>query len=151
MKFLRVVHLDGSDRRIYDRVAEAGEWAVPGTFALWDLNPETLAGPALQAFGHGFLGTASLGWASLVSVAEMGPEERERVVERLTGHLVRGFGAPDAEAARPVAEDEVDLTAGLCEHPPGTVIAVDREVTEEGIVESFRVVRHPRGPEAPFG
>ena len=150
MKFLQVVQLDESDRHIFDRPAQPGEWAVPGTFTLWDVDPDTLTGPARQAFAHGFLGTASLGWASLVRVAEMAPAEWGAVVACLADHLVTHYGAPDIRAARPVAEEEVALTNGLCEHPVETLIAVDREVTEEGILESFRVVDHPQGPQAPF-
>jgi hypothetical protein len=127
-------------------VARAGEWAVPGTFYLWDVDPQRLSGAAHEAFACGLLGTETLGWASLVRVAEIGPAEVEAVTERLCRHLRDGFGAPDREAARPVAEEEIRLTRDLCEHPEDTLVAVDREVTDEGILENFRVVAHPGAP-----
>lgn len=151
MKFLQTVQLDESDSHIFDRPAQPGEWAVPGTFTLWDVAPDALTGPDRQAFEHGFLGTASLGWTSLVRVAEMPPDQWEAVVACLADHLVSHYGAPDTQTARPVAVEEVTLTNGLCEHPVATLIAVDREVTEEGILESYRVVGHPEGFAATLG
>lgn len=146
MKFLLTVRLDSSDSRIYSRAAEDGEWAVPGSFTLWDVDPSALEGASYQAFAHGFLGTRSFGWSSLVAVAEMGHRDREEILERITEHLLRHYGAPDRKEARMVAEDEVAFTEGLCEHPPETVIAVDREESREGIVESYRVVEGPGLP-----
>jgi hypothetical protein len=140
MKFLRAVRLDASDQNVYDRLAVPGEWAVPGSFALWDVDFDNLNGKGRQAFGHGFLGTASFGWTTLVTTAEIDSDQLEQVTDRLADHLIRHYGAPNYAAAREIAEQEVEFTTGLCEHPVDTLIAVDRELGPDGIVESFRVV-----------
>jgi len=146
VKFLLTVRLDSSDERIFPVAAEDGEWALPGSFTLWDVAPEALEGAEHQAFAHGFLGTRSFGWSSLVTVAEMGHRDREIIRERLAEHLMAHYGAPSRAEAMQVAEEEVAFTEGLCEHPPETIIAVDREVSQEGIVESYRVVETPGLP-----
>ena len=42
MKLLRTIRLDPSDRFIFERAAEPGEWAVPGGFAFFDVDPAAL-------------------------------------------------------------------------------------------------------------
>ncbi|MFQ5763830.1 MAG: DUF6505 family protein, partial [Rhodospirillales bacterium] len=69
MRFPRTIRLDESDRRVFERAAEPGEWAIPGTFVFADADPATLSGKARQAFAHGFLGLESFGWSTLVEVA----------------------------------------------------------------------------------
>ena len=55
----RTLRLDRSDTLIFDRAAEPGEWAVPGSFAFWDDAPGALSGRRQQAFRAGFLGLGS--------------------------------------------------------------------------------------------
>ncbi len=141
MRFLRAIRLDQSDRQVYEVAAEPGEWAIPGAFAFADADPETLAGKARQAFAHGFLGTESFGWSTLVEVAEIDEAEREAVVERLAAHLVEHYGAPDRDAAGAAASAEVAFAASLCEHDVHTLLALERRFGEEGIVERFKVIR----------
>ena len=66
MKFLRAIRLDESDAQVYEQASQPGEWAVPGSFAFLDMDPDTLHGKQLQAFKSGFLGTQSFGWTTLV-------------------------------------------------------------------------------------
>lgn len=140
MKFLRTVQLDGSDRQIYNRCAAPGEWAVPGGFALWDGEPDR-DGKAREAFRHGFVGTESFGHSTLVVTADIEPEELEQATQRIAQHLVDCHGAPSTAAARPVAEEEIRFAMELCEHPVGTLIAVDRHTSSEGVEEQFRVIQ----------
>jgi hypothetical protein len=137
-KLLRVLQLDASDARIYDPVATAGEWAVPGSFHFWDTDLESLAGARRQAFANGFLGIGSFGWTTLVTVAEIDPVELESVTRTLARHLVEAFGAPDVDAALPAAREEVAFAQGLCEHPVGSVIAVSRSFDGQELSEDFR-------------
>jgi hypothetical protein len=58
--------------------------------------------------------------------------------------LLERFGAPDLAAARIAAEEEIDFTASLCEHPLDTLIAVHRTDESGTIREAFRTLR-PRG------
>nr|NIR59144.1 hypothetical protein [Gammaproteobacteria bacterium] len=127
MQFLRAIMFDDSDRRVYARPATPGEWAIPGRFALWDVEPERLEGKALQAFARGFLGASSFGHVTLTQVDHIGAEELEAVTERIAEHLLAHYGAPDRGAAREVAEEEVRFTAELSECPVHTLLAVERE------------------------
>ncbi len=137
---LRTVRLDATDLRVFERAAEPGEWAIPGGFEFADADPAALAGKARQAFLCGWLGTTSFGRATFVEVAEITAEEYEAVVARLARLFVERYGAPDTAAAEPVARDEVAFAAGLADHKVHTLLAVEREVAEAGLVERFRVV-----------
>ncbi len=147
MKFPRCIRLDGSDLNIYARAAEPGEWAVPGGFAYADCDPEGLERKARLAFHSAWLGTASFGHSTLTEVAEIDPAGFERVVESLARHFVERYGAPSLEAALPVARAEAEEAAALCEHKVHTLLALEREMTEAGAVERFRVIDPGRAQE----
>ena len=144
MRFLRTIRLDQSDERVFSCAARPGEWAVSGGFVFADDDPATLAGKDRQAFAYGFLGTASFGWSTLATVAEIGFVEYEDVVEALAQHLLSRFGAPDIAAARAAAREETEFAASLCSHRVNTLIAVERSWGPQGIVERFRAVEMPR-------
>jgi len=145
MRFFRCIRLDDSDTRIYERVAVPGEWAIPGSFAFLDADPQTLDGKRLQAFRQGFLGTSSFGWTTLVEVDEISPAELEAVVHRLAEHFVERYGAPSLEEALPVARQEAEFASDLDDQPPHTWVALERDFGDEGIVERLRVVQQTPG------
>lgn len=145
MLFPRVVRLDASDERVFERAARPGEWAVPGAFAFLDADTEKLAGKAQQTFRSGFLGTESFGWSTLVQIDEIRMFEYLAVIERLAAHLVEKYGAPSMEAARAAAQEEADFAASICDHPLHTLLALERRLGSEGVEESFRVVQPPSG------
>src|SRR6202048_5110753 len=76
MKLLRTIRLDPSDTFIFERAAEPGEWAVPGGFAFFDVDPPTCDGKARVAFRSGFLGIFSLGFSTLVQIVEASETDR---------------------------------------------------------------------------
>ncbi|HEV3396368.1 MAG TPA: DUF6505 family protein, partial [Xanthobacteraceae bacterium] len=76
MKLLRTIRLDPSDTFIFERAAEPGEWAVPGGFAFFDVDPAALEGKARVAFRSGFLGVSSLGFSTLVQIVEASEADR---------------------------------------------------------------------------
>ena len=141
MKFPRTIRLDESDSQVYENPADPGEWAVPGTFAFLDTDPAALSAKQRQAFGHGFLGTASFGWSTLVQVTEISDQEYQLVIDRLAAHLIEHHGAPDIAAALPAAREEASFAASICDHAPHTLLMLERELGKEGIVERFKVVR----------
>lgn len=145
MKLLRTIRLDPSDAFVFDKAAEAGEWAVPGAFAFLDADPGALEGKARVAFHTGFLGVQSLGFSTLCQIVHADEEERQAAIESLSGQLVSTFGAPDAAAARAAAEEEIAFAASLCEHPAGTLIAMQRVFENGEIRETFRTVRNDDG------
>ncbi len=144
MKFPRCIRLDASDLNIYARAAEPGEWVVPGGFAYADCDPEGLERKARLAFHSAWLGTDSFAHSTLAEVAEIDPAGFEQVVERLARHFVDSYGAPGLEAARPVARAEAEEAATLCQHKVHSLLALEREMTEEGVVERFRVITPAR-------
>jgi hypothetical protein len=126
LKLPRTIRLDPSDTFVFERAAEPGEWAVSGAFVFWNEDPAGLGQKQRVALRSGFLGIDSLGWSTLAVVTEATEADRQAMVERLAGQLLEKFGAPDASAARLAAEEEIAFAASLCDHPPQTLLAVQR-------------------------
>lgn len=143
MRFPKTIRMDGSDMKVYDRAAAPGEWAVSGAFAFADVPADALTGKTRQAFANGFLGTGSFGRSTFVCVAEIGAAEFDAVVAAIADHFVERYGAPTLAAAVPRAREEADFAAGLCDHPVNTLLSVERDLSDDGIVERFRTVRPP--------
>ena len=76
-KLPRTLRLDPSDTFVFARAAEAGEWAVTGSFLFFDADLSALAGKERAAFRSGFVGVRSLGFSTLVVVSEASEVERE--------------------------------------------------------------------------
>jgi hypothetical protein len=141
LKFPRTIRLDPSDTFVFERAAEPGEWAVSGAFVFWNQDATALGQKQRVALRSGFLGIDSLGWSTLAIVTEATEAERQAMVERLAGQLLNKFGAPDSEAARHAAEEEIAFAASLCDHPPQTLLAVQRSVEDGEIRERFRTLK----------
>ena len=137
-KLPRVVRLDDSDVEVFAIPAKPGEWAVPGGFEFLDLDPASLSGKHLQAFKSGFLGIGGYGRATLVAITEASETDFRSVVEQLAAYLVDHYDAPDLTAAMQVADDEVRFAESLCEYDVNTLLAVEREFTDDGISERFK-------------
>jgi Family of unknown function (DUF6505) len=145
VKLLRTIRLDASDTFIFERAAEPGEWAVPGAFAFWNCDPSALQGKARSAFRGGFLGVASFGWSTLVQIVEADAADREALGRALAQRLLDDFGAPDRDAARAAAEEEVTFAESLCNQPQDTLIAVHRSHEDGAVRETFRTLRPREG------
>jgi hypothetical protein len=141
LKLPRTIRLDPSDTFVFERAAEPGEWAVSGAFVFWNRDPAALAQKQRVALRSGFLGIESLGWSTLAIVTEATETERQAMVDRLAAQLREKFGAPDAEAARGAAEEEVAFAASLCDHPAQTLLAVQRSIEDGEIRERFRTLK----------
>ena len=146
MKLLRTIRLDPSDTFVFDQAAEPGEWAVTGTFMFADNDPSALEGKSRAAFRSGFLGVASLGWSTLVQIVHASVDDRLAAIDALAKQLVAHFGAPSSEEAVAAAEAEFEFAASLCNHPPGTLIAMHRSNEGGEIREAFRTLRPKDGP-----
>ena len=141
LKLPRTIRLDPSDTFVFERAAEPGEWAVSGAFVYGNQDPATLAQKQRVALRSGFLGIDSLGWSTLAIVTEATEAERQTMVDRLAAQLLEKFGAPDFEAARGAAEEEVAFAASLCDHPAQTLLAVQRSIEDGEIRERFRTLK----------
>jgi len=145
MNLARVIRLDESDAEVFREAAQPGEWAIPGSFAFSNWSEDDLTGKAKQEFAHGWLGLTSFGRASVVAVAPVTEAERAALVDILAFHFAEAWGAPSADAARPVAEEEIAHMAGLCEgQEENTLIVLERELSEAGVKDRFRLIP-PKG------
>lgn len=143
MKLLRTIRFDESDTRVFPLAAEPGEWAVPGTFAFADSDPAQLGRRERQAFANGFLGLSSFGWSTLTTVAPLSQDDYEQAIAALARHLQDVYGAPNEQAARAAAGEEIDYAMSLCEQPINTLLSLSRFVEGDAIREEFRVVQPP--------
>lgn len=137
-KLLKCIRLDNSDEEVFEKPAEAGEWAIPGSFEFLGDNDTTLQGKRLQAFRAGFLGLTSFGRSTIVSIASVTEDQIRDSIESLGQYLLDHYGAPDRSAARQAARSEIEYAESLCEYEIGTLIAVERELTEDGVEEKFK-------------
>jgi hypothetical protein len=138
-KLLRTLRLDPSDTFVFERAAEPGEWAVAGSALFADMEPDNLPPKVRTAFRSGFLGLDSMGFSTLVEVAQIGDEAWEDLKGRFARRLISMFGAPE-QAAYEVAGDELAFSSSLCDHEPGTVVAMRRSMANGVIKEQFRTL-----------
>ncbi len=141
MNFARVIRLDGSDAEVYREPAEAGEWAIPGTFAFSNWTEDDLTGKPAEEFKHGWLGLTSFGRASVVAVSAITEAERDALIDILAFHFTESWGAPHLDAARPVAEEEIAQMVDMCSgHAENTLIVVERSLSDAGVNDKFRLI-----------
>ncbi|MEV8467149.1 DUF6505 family protein [Fluviibacterium sp. DFM31] len=141
MKLARAIHFDDSDRNVFHSPARTGEWAISGGFEFSNWSEADLTGKARQAFANGWLGIETFGRVTVVAVTQVQPAERAALDQSLAEHFVTYYGAPSVEAALPVAREELDHMAALCdEHPANTLLTVSRELTPAGVRESYRFI-----------
>ncbi len=140
MKLLKTIRLDVSDQNIFSLAAEPGEWAVTGTFAFADMNTDKMDNKDQLAFRNGWMGIASFGRSTVVQVATINDDEYENVVRNLAAHLFKVYQAPDMLAALDAAREEVADASIIGDHPVGTFLTIERDLTNEGIVERVNVI-----------
>ena len=141
MKLARAIHFDESDSRVYASPARTGEWCISGGFEFSDWGEADLVGKARQAFANGWFGLETGGRVTFVAVTTLEPAEAEQLTDLLAAHFVTFYGAPSAEAARPVAAEEIAQMADLCaDHDNNTLLTVSRELTDAGVREAYRTI-----------
>jgi len=140
LKLPRAIRLDPSDTFVFDQAAEPGEWVVSGAFMFHSRDAEDFTAKEKVAFRSGWLGVASFGWSTLAIVTEIDADEREMALEILARRIHVAFSAPSMDAARGAAEEELAFASSLCEHPPQTLLAVQRTFEDGEIRERFRTL-----------
>ncbi|MDE0533118.1 MAG: DUF6505 family protein [Albidovulum sp.] len=141
MKLARAIHFDESDINVYYSPARTGEWCISGGFEFSNWTESDLVGKSRQAFSNGWLGIETFGRVTFVAVTRIERNEFQELIESLARHFVEVYGAPDVEAALPVAKDELNHMAEICgDHAPNTLLTVIRELETGGIRESFRAI-----------
>ena len=140
MKLAKTLRLDVSDTYVFDRAAETGEWAITGTFAYIDGDPSSWSSKKQLAFRTSWLGIGSFGNATFVQATEISTEEYSQTLQTLATYLVEKYNAPSQDAAAKAARQELEDMANLCNHPAGTLLAIERTITEQNITEKTRVL-----------
>ncbi|MGJ8584475.1 MAG: DUF6505 family protein [Marinosulfonomonas sp.] len=141
MMLARAIHFDESDMNVYHSPARTGEWCISGGFEFSNWGESDLVGKARQAFANGWLGVETFGRATFVAVTQIEEAELNQLADSLAQHFVSVYGAPSVEAARGVAMEELAHMVELCEdQPANTLLNVQRELTEAGVKESFRMI-----------
>ena len=142
MKLARTIRFDESDDNVFELTAQPDEWAVSGAFEFSDWTEADLTGKKRQAFANGWLGLESFGRSTFVAIAEITEAEKQGAIDSLAQHFVECFGAPDVDAARPVAAEEVGYMQAMCDdHEANTLLIVERTLVDAGVNEAFRVIR----------
>lgn len=136
MPFLlpRTVAPLGARIRIPD-AAPPGAWAVAGTFRYRHRDPATLVGREAQVFKASWYALGVFAPALHVEAAEIAPDELERAARELAAHLLDAWDVPDPTTAVETAREELEFALALCAHPRGTVLAMQREFNEQGLIE----------------
>ena len=141
MKLARAIHFDESDMNVFHSPARTGEWCISGGFEFSNWTEADLTGKSKQAFSNGWLGIETFGRVSFVAVTQIEQSEIETLTNALAQHFVDVYGAPSIEAARPVAQEEINQMVELCDdQSSNTLVAVSRDLTDAGVKESFRVI-----------
>ena len=144
MKLARAIHFDESDTRVYANSARTGEWCISGGFEFSNWGEGDLTGKARQAFSNGWLGLETFGRVTFVAVTQIEESEINHLTDILSEHFITYYGAPNIEAARPVASEEIRQMQELCDdHDPNTLLTVARELSEGGVHEAYRVIDTP--------
>lgn len=138
MKFLRIRYSVDETPDKFNPPALDKEWAIPGTFIFSLLDPKN---PHHQnILVNAWLGTETFGFARLAEVAEITPNEYQRVINRLAHYLAENGLARDLEDGFGKASDEAEHTAKLANREIDTVMMVDRVMTPHGVSETFKTV-----------
>ena len=140
MKLAKTLQIDVSDTHVFDRVAEVGEWAITGTFAYIDSDPSSWSSKKQLAFRTGWLGIGSFGYSTFVQTTVISTQQFTQTLQILAAYLNEEYNAPSQEAATMAARQELDDMANLCDHPPGTLLAIERTITEQNISEITRII-----------
>lgn len=139
MRFPRIVGPDPKGFRPFVPPASPGEWAVTGAFRFAHRDPATIQDRELHTFKHGWFGLETFGCGALVEVAELAEAVHEELGRRLAAYLMTQYGI-NPGAAIEAALEELAFASSLCSHPIKTVLALDREFNEQGLIETTRIV-----------
>ncbi len=149
-KILRTIRFDSSDDNVFVAPAGPDEIALSGAFAFAGMGMEEIRGKTRQAFANGFLALPSLGRATFVSIGEATENEFNDAVDALARLFMDDYEAPDHDAAREAAREEMEFSCELASGKPlNTLLTVHRTLTEEGAIhEEYREITPP-GQERP--
>jgi hypothetical protein len=140
MRLAKTIQLDTSDKNIFEVSANPNEWAISGTFTFVDGNPDSWPKKKQFAFQSAWLGLPSFGYSTFVQVTNIKEFEYKIIIKDLAKILMDFHNAPNFKAAEQAAKGEIDDMVSLCNHPDGTLLAIERQIVGETITESVRII-----------
>jgi Family of unknown function (DUF6505) len=141
MQLARAIHFDESDQNVFANPARTGEWCISGGFEFSNWCEADLTGKQRQAFANGWLGLETTGRVTFVAVTKIEEAELNHLTDLLAQHFISVYGAPDLDAARPVAREELRQMQEICaEHSANTLLTVARDLSDAGVRESYRSI-----------
>ena len=143
MKLAKIILLDDSDKKIYPQPSKHGEWAITGTFMFSNVDHNYWTKSEQIAFRDGWLGLETLGYSTFVQITSLSKKQKHIIIERIASIIHERFHPPSDQVAVEAATDELNDMIALCEHPIGTLLAINRELNEKDIQEKVRTVQLP--------
>jgi len=143
MNLARAIHLDESDTLVFHAPARTGEWVISGGFEFSNWGQGDLTGKARQAFTNGWLGLETFGRVTFAAVTRIEKAEFDALADDLAQHFVTIYGAPDLDAARNVALEELRHMTDMCDgQDANTILTVARELSKAGVNEAYRIIEN---------
>jgi len=140
MKLAKTIQLDTSDKNIFEVSAKPNEWAISGTFAFVDGNPDSWPKKHQFAFQSAWLGLPSFGYSTFVQVTNIKEFKYKIIIKNLRKILMNIYNAPNLKTAEQTAKRNIDDMVSLCSHPDGTLLAIERQIVDDTITESVRII-----------
>ncbi len=136
-KFLKAVRLDNSDAELYQQggACDEDEWVTSGGFAVCDLAQGYRCEPRCYCDAS-FMSLTRRARCTIAEVIEIEDADLEIFKDQMAQHLLLDWKAPDFDAARGVAEEEINYTAELAATFPSEVwITVNRSQASDGSID----------------
>ena len=136
-KFLKAVRLDNSDDELYRQTGacEEGEWVTTGGFAVCDLAEGYRCDPRCYCDAS-FISLTRKSRCTLAEIVEVAESDVAIFKDQMAQHLMFDWKAPDFDAARRVAEEEIAYTLELASTFPAEMwITVKRAPGAHGVVD----------------
>ena len=136
-KFLKAVRLDNSDAELYAQggACDEDEWVTTGGFAVCNLAAGYRCTPRCFCDAS-FLSLTRRARCTIAEVVEISDTDLEIFKDQMAQHLLFDWKAPDFEAARDVAEEEINYTAELAATFPTEVwITVNRSPGSGSVID----------------
>lgn len=144
MHLARAIQFGECDTRGYANSTRTGAWCISGEFEFSNWGEGKLNGKTRKAFSNGWMGLETFGPVTFFAVTQIEESEINHLTDILSEHFVTHNRAPNIEAARPVAKEEIHQMQELCnDHDPNTLLTVARELSVGGVHESYRVIDTP--------
>lgn len=90
------------------------------------------------------MGLETFGRVTFVATTKIEQAEFDILAKNLAQHFINIYGAPSLDDAMPVALDELQHMADLCDgHDANTLLTVARELSDTGVSEAYRVIESP--------